>query len=421
MIAGFVVLLVPGLAEAQAVPRGEAARGTTVANRAREDFDPLGVRLGAFRLDAALELGLGYDDNLFGTRRNRQSDGYSTWLAQTSLQTDWSRHSLGASARVEQRRYWENTALDWTDYAVGLFGRYDVNADTNVEALYNRVQEHLETSSIDLQQAGLTRPVPYYYDEVQLQGTTRFNRVGLTLMGNWRGYRFDDVDLGTAPGTTVTPAANAGQVSRFDFNSTIGAVGLSYELSPGRFANIITRFQDIRYEDSSQSDRDSKTWEALGGFTYDFDGIWQARVAVGYRQRDYEGPNLKNLSGPAFEGEVIYQPTQLTTITLAGRRTIEESIRNNAVSFTRTLGQINIDHEYLRNVILGLELAVDRREYDQPDERATDGVGILSARWLINRNLALVGSYQHARRLDASSGVSEFDRNLVQLRLRIAL
>jgi hypothetical protein len=59
---------------------------------------------------------------------------------------------------------------------------------------------------------------------------------------------------------------------------------------------------------------------------------------VGYRERDYEGVGIKNLSGPAFEGEVTYQPTLLTTLRLSGRRTIEESIRNNAVSFTRPRG-----------------------------------------------------------------------------------
>jgi hypothetical protein len=411
---------VPALALAQATPRGETARGTTVADRAREDFDPVGVRLGAFRLDAAAELGMGYDDNLFGTSRGKTADGYSSWLAETSIASDWSRHAIGATARVEQRRYLQEGAQDWTDYTVGLFGRYDVNAETNVEARYNRVQEHLEVSSVDVQQAGLSRPVPYYYDEVQAQATTRFNRIGVTAIGNWRGYRFDDVDLG-GPQATQPQTALQGQVSRFDFDSTLGALGLSYALAPGRFVNVIGRAQQIKYSNAAQSSRDSMTYEGLAGFTYDFDGVWQARVAIGYRQRDYEGPGLKTLSGPAFEGDVTWQPTLLTTVSFQGRRTIEESIRDNATSFTRTLGQVRVDHEYLRNVILTAELGVDRREYEQPSQQATDGFAILSARYLINRNVSLVGSYQHARRLDSSMGVQEFDRNLFQLRLRIAL
>jgi hypothetical protein len=416
--AGLGILLLPSMVEAQAVPRGEAARGVTVANRAREDFDPIGVRLGGFRADAALELGVGYDDNIFGSRRNREGDGYGTWVGEAGIQSDWSRHAIGLTGRVEQRRYIDNNDLDWTDYAVGAFGRYDVNADTNVELRLNRVQEHLETSSIDVQEAGLTRPVPYVYNEAQVQGQTRFNRIGVLVLGNYRDYNFENVDVGPA----LAPGApRPGDISRFDFRSLLGALGLTYEIGPGRFVNLIGRYQDISYDETAQRGRDSQTWEVLAGFTYDFDGIWAARGAVGYRQRDYEGAGLKNLSGPAFEGEVTWQPTLLTTVGFGVRRTIEESIRNNAVSYTRTQGQVKVDHEYLRNVILGLELGADRRDYDQPNEQATDGYAILSARWLINRNLSVTASYQHVRRLDASAGVDEYDRNLLQVRLRIAL
>jgi hypothetical protein len=410
--------LLPNLAEAQGVPRGEVQRGQTVENRPRADFDPLGVRLGAFRANAAAELGLGYDDNLFGTKNNRQEDGYGSWLAEGSVVSDWSRHAVGVTGRIEERRYGSENDLDWTDYSVGAFGRYDVDAVTNVEFRLNRVQEHLESSSVDVQEAGLDRPVPYAFTEAQVSGQTRFNRLGVLVIGNWRSYAFEDVDLGPA---TTPGGVPPGQVSRQDYDTWLAALGLSYELAPGRFVNLITRYQDIRYQDASQRGRDSQTYEVLAGFTYDFDGVWAARVAAGWRERDYESPLLDNLSGPAFEGEVIWQPTLLTTVTFAARRNIEESIRGDAVSYTRSLGRARVDHEYLRNIILGAELGVDYREYEQPSERATDGYGQLSARWLINRNLAVVGSYQHVRRLDSSEGLEEYARNLVQVRLRLAL
>lgn len=412
------VVMLPAMAAAQGVPRGEAVRGVTVADRARDDFDPLGVRLDGFRIDAAAELGLGYDDNLFGSQNNTEGDFFATLGADAAVRSDWTTHALGLTGRVEQRRYLDNGNQDWTNYAIGAFGRYDITPDTNVQLLLNRVQEHLEVDSVDLQQGNISEPVPYTYNEVQLQGQTRFNRLGVLLLGNWRGYSYEDVDVGPAP----APGAPApGEISRFDFDSASAALGFSYELAPGRNLTLITRYQDISYDNAVQRARDSQTWEVLGGFTYDFDGIWAFRGAVGYRQRDYEGAGIPNLSGPAFEGTVIYQPTQLTTLTAGASRTIEESIRNNAVAFTRTRAQVRVDHEYLRNVILSAELGGNRREYEQPDEQSTDGYALLQARWLINRNLALVGSYQHTRRLSASEGISEYDRNLVLLRLRVAL
>ena len=49
------------------------------------------------------------------------------------------------------------------------------------------------------------------------------------------------------------------------------------------------------------------------------------------------------------------------------------------------------------------------------------GVVTLNARYLLNRSMALVGTYSFYKRFEASGGFSEFDRNLIQLRLRIAL
>lgn len=360
---------------------------------------------------------MGYDDNLFGSRRNRRSDGYITDMVEAVLESNWSRHAVGVTGNLEERRYLRETALDWRDWSVGAFGRYDFTPETSLGLRYGHVVSHLDISSVDVQRSGLSRPVPYAYDEVELQGATRFNRIGVNGTANYRATRYDDVELG---GTPLPPESDPGRVSRNDFDSLFGAVGLTYLIAPGRYATLQGRMQDITYKESSQSGRDSVTMEGLAGFTYDFDGVWQARVAFGYIQRDYEG-NFKTLSGPSFEGEVIYQPTLLTTLTFSGRRTIEESIRGNAVSFTRTQGAVKVDHEYLRNVILGLEFELDRREYEEPSEHATDGAAILSARWLLNRNLSLVASYQHARRLEQSSNVSEYDRNLIQLRLRIAL
>lgn len=418
MIAGLGAVLFPLSAEAQDVPRVDTQRGVTVSGRARPDYDAAGVRLGAFRADAAAEIGGGYDSNLLGSNTQRLSDGYANLGAEGSVRSDWSTHALGLTGRVMQRTYANESQQDWTDFAVGAYGRYDFTPYTNVSAAYNLVQEHLSATSIDVQQAGLARPVPYYYNEFNVQAQTRLNRVGLLAVGNWRGYRFSNVDAGppTSPGQ-LPP----GEVSVYDFNSIIGAVGASYELSPGRFANATVRYQNINYSDSSQSPRDSNTWEGVVGFTYDFDGVWGFNGEVGYLQREYTGPGIKTLSAPSFRGTLTWQPTLLTTVSAFVGRSVRESIRGNAVSYTATVGSLRVDHEYLRNVIVGAEAGVEQDEYQQPSQSSTDAYGAVSARWLINRNFSLVGSYQYSWRLNASAGLPDYNRNLVQISLRMAL
>ena len=201
----------------------------------------------------------------------------------------------------------------------------------------------------------------------------------------------------------------------------IGAFGTSYAFTPGRFIAGQVRLQDIAYTDSAVSDRDSFSWTALVGFEYDFDGVWAGRIGVGWQQRNYNGSQFKTLEGPALDGRVSWSPSQLTTVTFNAARTIEESIRIDAVSYQRTTAGVRVDHEFLRNVIVGGELRVDRREYDRPNSTATDGVVQLNGRWLINRSISLTGSYAYNRRIEATGGAFEYDRNLVQVRLRVAL
>lgn len=387
---------------------GDVERGVTVLSRPRPDFDPLGVRLGGFRLDASAQAGLGWDSNLFGTRNNRESDGFFTEQLNAALNSTWSTHAVGISGNLDARQYFRESDLDWTDWNIGGFGRYDFSVDTNVSGRYRHHRSHLDVWNVDVQGAGVRRPVHYDSDEFEVSGTTRLNRIGLLATGVYRTFRFEDV-----------PAV--GRISANDFDSMIGALGASYFFSPGRSANVVVRLQDIRYTDSVASGRDSFTWEALGGFQYDFDGVWQASLSVGWRERSYDDPLLKNLSGPAVEGSVTWAPTLLTTVRFAVATTIEESIRQDAVSYRRLNGSITVDHELLRNVLLSGQARFDRREYERPSQVANDAVFTVGANWLINRNLALVGSYSYSTRIEATGGFQEWDRNLLQVRLRVAL
>jgi hypothetical protein len=401
----------PADSHSQTFREEATARGVTVTTRPRPEYDPVGVRLGAFRLDAAAELGLGYDDNVFGRKDNRTGDGYFTNGGSASLVSGWTRHAVGVSGFVEDRRYFSETGLSTTDWGVNTFGRYDFDAQTSLEARYTHQRSHLDVYSVDVQQAGLTRPAPFDTDEFQVTGTTWFNRLALTGIGTYRMVRYEDLDVGGV----------RQQLSRNDYNSWLGALGAAYAISPGRLVTLIGRLQDISYDDRSQRGRDSFTWEALVGFQYDFDGVWQARGGIGYIQRSFSSPTLKNVEGVAFEGQVIWAATQLTTLSMGVRRSIEVSITESNASYTRSLVNANVDHELLRNVILGAELGVSYSDYQTTNVDSTDGYAVLSARWLLNRNMALTASYQYSTRFQGSSTLEEYYRNLVQVRLRFAL
>lgn len=410
-----IALLAPaaGMAQTetpQSIGPEATARQVTVQTRPRPDYDPLGVRLGGFRYDAALEAGMGYDDNLQATAEDKQSDGFFTQALNMSAASTWTRHALGLTARQETWQHLRYNQQNWLDYNVGINGRYDIGRASSVFARYNHVRSHLAVDNFDLQGQGINQPIPYDSDIFEVGGTAAFNRLSLTPSALFSTYRYEEQ---TIDGVRTTNSED-------DYDSLQGSLQAEYSLVPGRSLLGLVRVQDITYKEDGQSGRDSFTWEVQGGFNYDLTGLWQTRLLVGYRKRDYEEPGRKALEGLAFEGQVIYLPSQLTTVTLAASRTIEESIRQDSVSYTRTAGSLTVDHELLRNVILTGQVRVEDRDY--PDEgNVTDGIGLIGARYLINRRMSLNASYQHTERLTAPGGSREYGINQMQVRLRIAL
>lgn len=384
-------------------------RGATVMDRPRPEVDPAGVRFGGFRLHAAATTGVGFDDNLLGTRRGRISDGFAEFGARASLVSDWTTHELGVRAGVLNRTYFSESNFDWTDWDAGVSGRFDLATNASVTAGYTHRRQHLEPQSVDIQQAGLAQPVPYSIDEFNIGGVVTLNRVTLGLGAEYQMYRYDDVP---GPG---------GDVSFFDNNSFVTRLDGRYEFVEGRSITLGLRYQNLDYTDAAANDRDSNTYAVLVGFRYDFDGIWAARIAVGYARREYAGSQFKPLDSPAIDVNVTWNPTPITTVSFSASRSIQESIRSTVASYVSTYAQARVDHELYRNVVISGLAGVNGAEYQEPSERATDLVLGVSVNWLINRNLAMTLDYRYVNRFQHSGGLEGYDQNVAILRLRAAI
>lgn len=411
LTAGALLFTAPE-AGAQTIGPADTARGVTVLSRPRPDYDPLGVRLPGFRLDGSLDAGLGYDDNTSAAGSNKRSSSFAEEQLQLSLNSTYTRHALGLTASQTTRKYFGDDDYSWNDYDVGMYGRYDIGRASSIGLEYSHVRSHIDVTSFEVQRGTLTQPLPFDTDTVRLNGVAALNRVNLTGALDYRTYRFDE---------KADPTFRGGSTSANDYSRVTGEAGAAYVILPGRSLTVLTRLTDISYDQANQRGRNSFTWEVLGGARYDLTGLAWASFGIGYRQRDYNDPNLHSISGPAFEGQLTLIPSQLLTVTLGVQRTIEESIRASNAAYIRTSAWLGGDYELRRNVILSGQLRGDRLEYRDPGETITQGVALLSARLLLNRSASVTLSYQHVRSFESATSFQEFDRNVLQLRLRLAI
>ena len=148
----------------------------------------------------------------------------------------------------------------------------------------------------------------------------------------------------------------------------------------------------------------------LGGVAYDVDGVVGLRLLGGYEERSFAASSrYRTIQAPILEGSATWTPSELTTVTGSAARYIEDSAAEATVGYTETALKLQLDHEYLRNVILSLHGAFYLDDY----QRSASGIGGgtqnsltagAGASWSLNRNMRLAADYTYSTRNSSAGG-----------------
>jgi hypothetical protein len=382
-------------------------RNVSVAQRPKPEYAPITQRVGSFDVLPSVTASVEGNDNIYATTTQRASDTIYRVQPAVTASSNWARHALTAYASLNADRYASHTTEDTTDYLVGANGRIDVQHDLGV-ALGASTERDTEPRTSPTAAAISEHPIRYDLNQGYIEATKHFTSLRLTGRADVLDYSYDN---GTCVITTPGCPAN-GAVVQTDRDHTLydQAAKLEYALSPAAsiFANVVVNERDYRnpalispgvYE----TKRDSKGYELTVGSSFDITHIMRGDIYVGYLDQNYDSPIFKDASGFSLRGRVEYFITQLTTITLAGGRSVQDAGIVNVGSYISSTATASVDHELLRNLNLGASITYgndDYQGYDRNDKRWAEQIG---ASYLLNRAVSLNLSLIH---LDQdSSGV----------------
>ncbi len=394
----------------------DVRRGDTVINRERPDFDPLGVRVGSFVVLPRLRLDGELNDNIFATDTGEQGDFITTLSPNLVVQSDWGNHMLRFQSGADIGRYIDNDSENFEDYEFNGNGRLDVTRRTKLRAGAGYRQEHEERSSPDDVRG--VEPTIFDVLSATLEGSHTFNRVTLTLGGAFDQYDFEDV-----------ATAGGGVINNDDRDRDIveGSVQVSYEITP-LYQAFVRGAYNVRDYDAAVDDngvnRDSDGYEVVAGVSLDFGGITFGDFFAGYQSQEYDDPLLDTASGPVVGADVTWNVTPLTTVVGSISRVIRESTSRDANTgefasgrFFTTVG-VSVDHELMRNVLLGADISASQDDFegiDRTDEIYRAGI---DAKYLINRYASIGGAYRFRMR-NSDIGSAEFIENVFLVRLQV--
>ena len=364
-------------------------------------YEPLGIRAGAFTVRPSLTLGAVYNDNIYATKNNEESDWITTITPAVDVKSDWSRHELHLNTGLTAGFYGDNSGEDYIDAHVLADGRIDVLHESYLRASAGFERLHEERGAPDVV-AAWDEPAVYYRSTTGLEYYQGLNRLSVKAGVNFQNLNYTSVDLRSGGCQNM----DIRDRNLYDINARV-----AYELLPEVQPFVATHYEWRRY-DRSEARRDSEGYRIALGTGFRISGVTSGEVFGGYMRQEYD--QFDDISGFWYGMSLSWKPTRLTTVEASAQSSIKETTLAGASGIDADEVGMSIDHELLRNLRVGAFIDYERDDYDGQD--ITDSYTALgpSVTYLWNRNLSARVEYRY-RSKDSNRSDREYDENVFGL------
>ncbi|MGN6516598.1 MAG: outer membrane beta-barrel protein [Rhizomicrobium sp.] len=387
---------------------GPLLEGQGVMDRTRPEYDALGIPVGGFHLFPTLAVGFSADDNIFrGT--GAVSDTFWTLSPRLDLRSDWMNDAVQLYAQLDHYAYDDHDTETHTNWIVGGSGKLGLGQGSFLGGDAYYYDTHESRISPDLSTAALS-PTRYRQAHADASAATTLNRLQLSATFDYDRYDFDDTRL-----------IGGGFIDNRDRDRDVyEATGkASYMFAPDQavFAQFTYDKRDFDQTlDRNGFDRTSDGYRLDAGIAMMLTPLVQATAYAGYLKQNYVAP-LKDASGLDFNGQIDWFATQLLTLHLTAKRTIEDTTISGASSEDVRAVEVSADYELLRNLILQPRFVYSDYKFDgiNRDDKITDAG--LEVRYMMNEYLSAYAGYSYERRATNAAG-RDFSDNLFTIGLR---
>lgn len=382
----------------------EDTRGVPVTERPRPDYDPLGIRAGAFLILPELALGLEYNDNVYATKDNEESDLITVIAPKVDFRSDWTRHAITGSVGLRGGIYGSNSDENYFDAFALLNTRLDVLQESFLDTRLGVLRQHEERGDPNFP-ITFKEPVVYYRSFASARYSHGLGRLSLRTGAGLNNYNYQSVEL--TDGTTFSQDLR--DYNRYDLNAR-----LAYELLPNVQPFIEGQYELRRYA-KSEALRDSDGFRFGLGAGFDLGGVTTGEIFGGYLHQNYK--DRENQS--SFWGglSLLWNPTLLTSVQARVVNTIQETTQAEASGINTVALGLRLDHELLRNLLVGAFIDYTYDDYigaSVKDNYVTVGPRLA---YLWNRNFKAEFEYAYIRK----SGDEIYQDNYTQNRFMVSI
>ena len=364
-------------------------RGATTVNDQPRDFAaPIGLRLGQSFVFPSLTATTTFDDNIFRSDRNKESDLKTVIAPSVTVRSNMPRHFYDLSLSGRIVTFLENSDQNHNDYNARLRGALHIDHAHTLSASLITGLGHEERGGVTAP-FNAAEPVPVFHHRLSAGITRDVGRLYGTLSA--RAERWDYQDVKAQNGTTLDQDGR-------DQDVVGGRLQVGYRISPG--FEVLTSASANRFqnEDTGLDDVDGYGYDLRAGIGFEASPLLRFEFMGGYGQRDFDLSSKDSISTAVFAGRVEWLPTRRITVRGNAARYISDTLGANSSPFVNTQIGAAVDYEIYHNVIGHAGISYTNSDFkndNREDNTLTAGIGV---DYLYSKNVHFTAGYQYVQR-----------------------
>ena len=149
------------------------------------------------------------------------------------------------------------------------------------------------------------------------------------------------------------------------------------------------------------------------GTSFDITKLIQGEVQVGTLHQKYK--NGKTTNGTSANVRVQYFPTLLTTVTVTGSRSVQETPDATSSGYLAGAAALSVDHEVTRTLVASASINHFNNNYVGSTRRDNGNGVTVGTRYFVNHNVVLKAGLTHSEFKSTGSTIGSYKDNALKV------
>ena len=375
--------------------------------------DTLGLRWGGLLILPELLVSETYDDNIYATDNNRETDFVTSLRPSIEITLPDSRHELSIKGDYEFRKYLDNDDEDQHNLGASIEG-FLKGADwlkIPFAAFWrNKHEERADDLTVQLSD----EPIRMDTLEARTGIEIKPGRLALGILGHYGKERYED---------GFSTVNNAQVIRRDGDRDWMKAEAYtSYDLSNNHRIKLSGTIGERNYDrnnyqggGSTGPKRDSQTWGAMAGWHFAFSGL-KGHLSAGLEEYNYDNNAISDISEVVVDGLISHEFNEMTSFNLKFGRDIFEHPEIVSPAVRSRIGAY-FDHKLGESFLVAAGADYEYLEFDTINRDDETWKFRALADYFLTDNFALGLEYIYSLR-DSDAVNADYGRNQIMLKAR---